>query len=247
MKLKDKVALITGSTSGIGKATAILFAQEGAKIIVTGRNEERGNATVAEIEAAGGEATFIRADLLQTDQITNLLEESIKTYGKLDILYNNSGIVESSFTFEDLTEKIWDDVFDTNIKAVYLLTQKALPYLLETKGNVLVNASIAGIRPLSGHAYCAVKSAVIMLTQTLATTYAEKGIRVNAILPGLTETPILDPLDKEMITALEAGIPMKRMAADVEMAKPALFLASDEASYITGHALVVDGGLSLVK
>ena len=245
MKLKGKTALITGSTSGIGQSMAIMFAQEGAKVIVTGRNDERGRAVVSDIKAKNGEAVFIRADLLKMDELDYLFDESIKAYGNLDILVNNSGIAPS-VPFEDVTEEIWKSVFDTNLTAVYRLTQKALPYLLKSKGNVLTISSIAGLVPINLlYAYNASKSAVIMLMRTLAKDYAEKGVRFNAICPGSTATPILSTLDQELQKSIEASIPMKRLADPKEMAKAALFLVSDDGSYVTGHALVVDGGLSL--
>ncbi|MFT9266469.1 SDR family NAD(P)-dependent oxidoreductase [Oenococcus sp.] len=246
MKLKEKVAIVTGGTSGIGEASAILFAAEGAKVVVAGRNQENGRAVVQHIKDQGGEAVFVQADMLNTDDIDKLLNTTIEAYGKIDILFNNAGISVAK-PLEEMTYEEFDNVMDTNLKAPFQMCKQAMPYLMKTKGTILNTSSIAGLSTNSNsYAYSASKSALISLTKVLARDYAAKGVRVNAICPGITETPILNTVNGEQMSYLEAIIPMQRVGQPIEIAKPALFLVSDDASYITGSTLVVDGGITLV-
>ncbi|MDV0445655.1 Glucose 1-dehydrogenase [Methanimicrococcus sp. At1] len=245
MKLENKVAIVTGGTSGIGKAAALRFGSEGAKVVISGRNIERGNSVAEEIQKNGGEACFIQADMSKPEDMDTLLEKIIEKYGKLDILFNNAGISDA-VPLDEFTDERWDAVMDTNLKAPFQLARKAMPYLLKTKGNILNTASVAGIRATRmAYAYGASKSGLIMLTKVLALDYAEAGIRVNAVCPGVTETPLLGTVRDDALTALKETIPMKRLAEPDEIINAVVFLVSDDASYITGQALCVDGGFTL--
>lgn len=247
MKLKDKVAIVTGGTSGIGAASALLFAEEGAKVVVVGRNEERGNNIVNQIKENKGEAIFVKADMLNPADMDALLKATIDTYGKLDILFNNAGIAISN-SLEEFTYEDFDVVIDANLRSPFQMCKKAMPYILQTKGTILNTSSISGVVTHSnGYAYNSSKAGLISLTKVLAKDYAAQGIRVNAICPGVTETPILGSVNEEQMKYLNASIPMLRTGTPMEIAKAALFLVSDDASYVTGAALVVDGGITLVS
>lgn len=247
-RLDGKVAIVTGATSGIGKASAELFAAEGAKVVVAGRNRERGTTVVDEIKDRGGDAIFVAVDMLEPDDLDRLLKTTIEAYGRLDILFNNAGIAQS-YPLESFKEEDWDYVMRTNLRAPFLMSKKAIPYLRRTRGTVLNTASISGLRPdPMGYAYNTSKAALIMMTRVLAKDFAADGIRANALCPGVTETPILqggDERTQNAIAALIKVIPMGRLADPADIAKAALFLVSDDASYITGQALTVDGGLTL--
>lgn len=242
-KLKDKVALITGATSGIGRETAKLFANEGAKVIVTGRNEKRGHDVVAEIDASGGQAEFFATDVTKQDTINSLIKYVKCKYGRLDILFNNAGVFVTA-ALEEITEEIWDSVYAANVKSMMLMTQQFEGMLRENHGTILNNASIGG---LDGHTigrkeyiYASSKAAAIKFSKLCALNMAPE-VRVNCICPGITDTPIYTNRDFSRFK----GIPMERVASPEEIAKAALFLVSDDASYITGVTLPVDGGASL--
>lgn len=244
-RLDGKVAIITGATSGIGQASAELFAAEGAKVVVVGRNKERGQKVVDGIKGKGGEATFVAVDMLNADDFDNLLRTTIDTYGKLDILFNNAGVAVSG-PLETFKDEDWDFVVKTNLRAPYQLCKKAMPYLIRTKGNILNTASMSGLRADSnGFAYNPSKAGLVMLTQVIAKDFAGVGVRCNAICPGITETPILGTVEATQMEALRNAIPLKRMAQPIDIANAAVFLVSDEASYITGAALPVDGGITI--
>lgn len=242
-KLLNKVALITGATSGIGHATARLFACEGAQVIVTGRNEKRGYEVVTEIESGGGRAEFYTVDVTKQETIKALFEYVEKQYGRLDILFNNAGVFVTA-ALEEITEEIWDSVYATNVKSMMLMTKQFECMLRENHGTILNNASIGG---LDGHTigrkeyiYASSKAAAIKFSRLCALNMAPD-VRVNCICPGITDTPIYTNRDFSRFK----GIPMDRVASPEEIAKAALFLVSDDASYITGVTLPVDGGASL--
>lgn len=243
LKLQDKVALITGATSGIGRAAAETFAHEGAKVVVTGRNEKRGHEVVAEIDANGGQAEFFATDVTKKDAIDSLFEYVESKYGRLDILFNNAGVFVTA-ALEEITEEMWDSVYATNVKSMMLMTQRFEGMLRENHGTILNNASIGG---LDGHTigrkeyiYASSKAAAIKFSRLCALNMAPD-VRVNCICPGITDTPIYTNRDFSRFK----GIPMERVASPEEIAKAALFLVSDDASYITGVTLPVDGGASL--
>lgn len=244
--LKGKVAIVTGSTSGMGKASAILFAKEGAKVVVVGRNVDRGESTAAAIKNNGGDAIFIRADATKEDDVKQLIDETIKTYGKIDVLYNVAG-GGKQMPLETDTVENWNTTFDMNVITAFLMTKYAMPYLLETKGSIINTSSVAGVRAvMPNYSYAAANAGVIMMTKTYAKYYAAQGVRMNVIVPGLIDTPIWAQAPAELKKALADEIPMKRMGEAEEIASVALFLASDMSSYVTGQAICVDGAQSIV-
>jgi len=249
MRLENKVALITGGTSGIGEATAILFAKEGAKVTITGRNESRGSSVAERIIKDGGFATFIRTDVRRAEDCVRAVKETLTAHGGLDILFNNAGVFFPHTTVE-CTEEEWDLQMDINLKGTFLMSKAALPHMIENRRGVIINNSsgwgIAGGD--SAVAYCASKGGVVLLTKAMAIDHGRQGIRVNCICPGDVDTPML-PEDARMrglkwedYLAGCANRPLGRIGTTEEIAKAALFLASDDSSFMTGAALVVDGG-----
>ena len=242
MKLAGKVAIVTGATQGIGRAGALRFAKEGAKVVCAGRNATKGEAVVEEIKAMGGEAIFVQTDIKSEADMDKLLKATIDAYGRLDILYNNAGIAYSEDLFQYDQVK-WDELIEVNLRAPYLLCKKALPLLLETKGNILNTSSISGLKAQHrGYAYNASKTALIRITEIMALEFAPQGVRVNAICPGVTKTDILATVAPEQLEQLAMAIPMGRLGEPEEIAAAAVFMVSDDASYMTGQALAIDGG-----
>ena len=249
MRLKDKVALITGGTSGIGEATAVLFAREGAVVAITGRNQKRGAAVLAAIKETGDEGQFLRADVSSAADCRRVVEETVSTFGRVDILFNNAGVFYPQ-TALDCSEKQWDEQIDVNLKGTFLMSKFVLPVMIrQGRGVIVNNASGWGI--VGGDhavAYCASKGGVVLMTKAMAIDHGSQGIRVNCVCPGDVETPML-PADAKM-RGLKwdeyikgcANRPLGRVGTAEEIAKAVLFLASDESSFMTGAALVVDGG-----
>lgn len=251
MKLADKVAIITGAGSGIGRATAILFAQEGAKVVVADIVEGVGEETVAQIKEAGGEAIFVRADVSKASDVENMIQTAVDTYGQLNILYNNAGLTIPAMVTE-ATEEVWQRTLDVNLKGVMLGCKYAIPEMQKQGGGSIVNtASMLGLVASPRQApYCAAKGGVVLLTMQVAIDYAAHNIRVNCICPSEVNTPMHrkfveeSPDPEATRKRLMERIPLNRVAEPEEIAKAALFLASDDSSYITGVALPVDGGLT---
>jgi NAD(P)-dependent dehydrogenase (short-subunit alcohol dehydrogenase family) len=249
MRLQNKVALITGGTSGIGQATAILFAKEGASLAITGRNEKRGHAVANQILQSGGKAIFIRTDVRKAAECRRAVDETLNSFGKLDILFNNAGVFYPQTTLE-CSEEEWDLQIDINLKGTFLMSKFALPGMIEQCGGVIINNS-SGWGIVGGDkavAYCASKGGVVLLTKAMAIDHGRQGIRVNCICPGDVDTPML-PEDArvrgmkwEDYLAGCANRPLGRIGTTDEIAKAVLFLASDDSSFMTGAALVVDGG-----
>jgi NAD(P)-dependent dehydrogenase (short-subunit alcohol dehydrogenase family) len=249
MRLKDKVALITGGTSGIGEATALLFAKEGAAIGITGRNRERGAAVVKRIKQVGNEAVFLPADVSVAKDCRNAVEETVRAFGRLDILFNNAGVYYPQTAME-CSEREWDEQIDVNLKGTFLMSKFALPVMIAQRGGVIINNS-SGWGIVGGDhavAYCASKGGVVLMTKAMAIDHGAQGIRVNCVCPGDVETPML-PVDAKMrglkwedYIAGCANRPLGRVGTAEEIAKAVLFLASDDSSFMTGAALVVDGG-----
>ncbi len=251
MRLADKVALITGGTSGIGRATAVLFAQEGARVAITGRNEVRGREVMAEIEQAGGAATFVRSDVRFAEECHRAVEETLRAFGGLDILFNNAGVFYPNTVLAG-TEEEWDLTLDINLKGTYLMSKYALPTMIAQGSGVIINnASNWGlVGGPKAAAYCASKGGVVLLTKAMALDHAGQGIRINCICPGDVLTPMLTEEARRLGVAWEtylaaaADCPMGRVGRPEEVAKAVLFLASDDSSFMTGTALVADGGFT---
>ena len=249
MRLANKTALITGGTSGIGRTTAVLFAKEGARVAITGCNEMRGLAVVEEIEAASGTAIFIRSDVRSAAECRQAVEQTLQTFGRLDILFNNAGVFYPN-TVPDSTEEEWDLTLDICLKGTYLMSKFALQAMLAQKSGVIINNS-SGWGLVGGNAaaaYCAAKGGVVLLTKAMAIDHGPQGIRVNCVCPGDVDTPML-PEDArrrgmkwEDYLATASDRPMGRIGKPEEIAAAVLFLASDEAQFITGAVLAVDGG-----
>ncbi len=249
MRLEKKVTLITGGTSGIGEATAVLFAREGAKVAITGRNQERGRKILAQIEKDGGHGIFIRSDVRLRDDCRRAVDETLRAFGRLDVLFNNAGVFYPH-TVLDCSEEEWDLQMDTNLKGTFLMSKFALAGMIAQGGGVIINNS-SGWGIVGGDsavAYCASKGGVVLLTKAMAIDHGRQGIRVNCLCPGDVDTPML-PADArlrglkwETYLAGCANRPMGRIGTAEEIAKAALFLACDDSSFMTGAALVVDGG-----
>lgn len=249
MRLAHKVALITGGTSGIGQATALLFSQEGARVAITGRSAERGHKVVRAIEQAGGKAIFVECDVRSAEQCRHAVESTIAAFGRLDVLFNNAGVYYPH-TALDCSEEEWDLQIDINLKGTFLMSKYALPPMIAQGGGVIINNS-SGWGLVGGDAavaYCASKGGVVLLTKAMAIDHGRQGIRVNCICPGDVDTPMLPDdarrrgLQWDDYLAGAANRPMGRIGTAEEIAKAALFLASDDSSFMTGASLVVDGG-----
>lgn len=256
MKLADKVVLITGAGMGIGRATALLFACEGVRVAVADYDPASGKETVDLIHQQGGECTFIQADVSQPEQVRSMVQEVTGTYGRIDILHNNAGIDLPQATNVIATEiEDWDRILSINLKGAFLCSKHVIPELIKAGGGVIINtASIAGLVPMSQEAaYGASKAGLVLLTKQMARDYAEYGIRVNNVCPGPMEKPMrhrLDYLEGDEVAfakrqTFSEQIPLGRMCLPEDIAQAVLFLASDDASMITGADLVVDGGFTL--
>jgi NAD(P)-dependent dehydrogenase (short-subunit alcohol dehydrogenase family) len=249
MRLKNRVAIITGGTSGIGEATAMLLAQEGASLAITGRNQQRGKSVVDRIKQHGGETIFIPTDVSRADDCRRAVDETLRTFGRIDILFNNAGVFYPQTAIE-CSEREWDEQIDVNLKGTFLMSKFALPAMIAQGHGVIINNS-SGWGLVGGDhavAYCASKGGVVLLTKAMAIDHGRQGIRVNCICPGDVETPML-PADAKMrglawdkYLAGCSERPLGRIGTAEEIAKAVLFLASDDSSFMTGAALVVDGG-----
>ena len=248
MKLKEKVAVVTGAASGMGKEIALLFAKEGAHVVVCDLNLESAKQTVEEIKKNGGQALAVAANVSKEEDIQYLFNEAIKTYGTLDILINNAGIMDNFVPIEDLTDELWDRVIAVNATGQMRAIRKAIPTFLAKGKGVIVNiASAAGLQgSRAGVAYTASKHAVVGLTKNVAFQYATKGIRCNAIAPGGVNTNIgttmNNPNQFGMERAMSGASSNPRSGEASEIATIALFLASDEASFVNGAIIPADGG-----
>jgi NAD(P)-dependent dehydrogenase (short-subunit alcohol dehydrogenase family) len=240
-----KVALITGGTSGIGKATAQAFVRAGAKVVICGRNQERGQEVVGELKAMNGDALFVKTDVSKAVEVESLLDTTIATYGRLDYAANIAGIGAYATTV-NCTEKLWDLIMRVNVKSMWLCLKYEIPHILKQGGAIVNMSSITGLVGIVGQpVYSASKHAIIGLTKTAALEYAKSGIRINAICPGSILTPMQDPVingDPEIEARIGARHPIGRMGTAEEVAAAIHWLCSDAASFVTGCAMIVDGG-----
>jgi NAD(P)-dependent dehydrogenase (short-subunit alcohol dehydrogenase family) len=247
-RLDNKVALITGAGAGVGRATAILFAKDGAKVVVADINADAGEETVSMIGQAGGEGKFVKADVSKTEDIRGAIQACLDTYGKLNILFNNAAIAEPVIeTTVECTEENWDKVLAIDLKGLWLAMKYAIPEMLKTGGGSIINAaSQAATRGNAGFpAYTAAKGGVVSLSKATAIEYADKNIRVNILEPGFISTPMVQPFleNPAMRKKVVEGTPQRRLGKPEEVAYAVLFLACDESSHITGAELAVDGGI----
>jgi NAD(P)-dependent dehydrogenase (short-subunit alcohol dehydrogenase family) len=250
MRLKDKIAIITGAGSGQGRAAAGIFAREGAKIVVSDWKPELGDETATLVKKAGGEAIFVRTDVSESADVQNLIRTTISTFGRIDILYNNAGVGFSSpLSMSDVLntpEDDWDRVIAINLRSLFLTSKYGIPEMIKTGGGSIINtASIAAmIGSEAAHAYTAAKGGMVALSRALAVEFGPKNIRVNCICPGAIDTPmiapVVDPLKKSGQPFMTS--PIRRLGTPEDIANCALYLASDESSFVTGATFVVDGG-----
>jgi NAD(P)-dependent dehydrogenase (short-subunit alcohol dehydrogenase family) len=249
VRLANKVALITGGASGIGRATALRFAREGSAVAVVDLEEVGGQAVVRAIVGEGGRALFLRCDVSQAADCQRAVRETLDRLGRLDILFNNAGIIRRA-TVIDTTEEEWDRVMAVNVKSIFLLAKYAIPVMAQAGGGVIINTAsgwglIGGRKAVS---YCASKGAVVNMTRAMALDHGEQNIRVNCICPGDTDTTMLRDEARQLgesderFLAEAADRPLQRIGRPEDIAQAALYLASDASSFVTGAALVVDGG-----
>ena len=246
----DRVALVTGASSGIGRATAKRFAAEGTQVVGVDVDVDGGRETVSEIEAAGGEATFVEADVTDESDVEEMVAAAVDSYGGLDCAFNNAGIEGQEARASEQSTSNWEQVIDTNLKGVFLSMREEIPVLMENGGGAIVNtASIAGLRGFRNLSpYVASKHGVVGLTKTAALEFSGDGVRVNAVCPGVIETPMVARAQEENPEAMEATVaatPADRLGQPAEIAAAATWLCSDDASFVTGESLVVDGGFTV--
>jgi len=244
-RLKDKVSLITGGGSGIGRATCLLFAREGATVSVADYDDQGGQETVQQVQAAGGQAVFIRADVSKSADVRNMLNTTVETYGRIDVLFNNAGIEGPSAKLANYPEDAWERVIATDLTSVYLGMKYVIPHMIKQGGGVILStASVAGLVGFPGSgAYAAAKAGVINMTRMVALEYAKKNIRINCICPGVISTPmaqrVIGGRTEEQVARME---PIGRLGLPEDIANAALFLAGDESSFATGAPFIIDGG-----
>jgi len=244
-KLEGKVAVVTGASRGIGRAIALKLADEGAKVVVNySGSQAKAEEVVAMIQENGGEAIAVQASVSQSEEVTALIDTAVKTFGSLDILVNNAGITRDNLLMR-MKEDEWDDVLDTNLKGVFLCTKAVTRQMMKQRAGRIINiSSIVGVAGNAGQAnYVAAKAGVIGLTKTTAKELASRNILVNAIAPGFIETEMTDQLPEELKQGMLTQIPLAKLGQPEDIAKAVAFLASDDANYMTGQTLNIDGGM----
>lgn len=242
---EGKTVVITGATSGIGEATARMFAQNGAEILFIGRDTKKGEALAKDIIQAGGKAQFYRCNVSLEAEVEKFAEFTGKKWGHIDVLFNNAGVMPPSAEIEDIPAREWEETFEVNLYGMFYVTRRLKPLLFACGGCIVNNASIAGMQSYvtgRSYAYSASKAAVIQFSRQMAKNYAPAGIRVNCICPGIIDTPILGERDQKVYAE---RVPLGYVGKPEEVAEVVMFLASEKASYITGAVLPVDGGVNL--
>ena len=242
-----KVAFVTGAANGIGRATALAFAREGANVVVADISEQGIQETTRLIEEAGGRALAVRCDVTRTEDVKAALDKAVEAFGRLDFAFNNAGVEQPITATADLTKEEWDRIIDIDLRGVFLCMKHEIPLLLKHGGGAIVNTSSgAGVKGIAGQgAYCAAKFGIVGLTKAAALDYASQNIRINAVCPGIIETPMMDrfsggtPEGRERVIAQE---PVGRMGKPEEIAAAVVWLCSEPAAFVIGHALVMDGG-----
>ncbi len=247
----DKVVLVTGAGSGIGRATALKFAAEGASVVIGNRNETAGQETVDLIQQAGGKASFYRTDVTKLENVQSLIKYTVDTYGGLHAAFNNSGVDDPQAMTNEHTEDTFDLVMNVNVKGVWYSMKCEIEHMLANGGGAIVNtSSIAGLIGFPGHApYVASKHAVMGLTKTAALEYAKQGVRVNAVCPGAVKTPLLDNFtggDSATVEYMKSLHPIGRLGKPHEIADVVVWLCSDEASFVLGQGVTIDGGFTAI-
>lgn len=250
MRLKGRVALITGGASGMGQVASQLFASEGAKVVVTDVSDDAGRATAAEIDGAGGDALYVHADVSREADAKAMVDAAVERFGRLDILYNNAGVMlNDDGSVDSMDESVWDRTLAINVKGVAFGCKYGVPAMIAGGGGSIINVAsfVAWLGAATSQtAYTASKGAVLAMTREIAVEFARKGVRCNALCPGPIETPLLTQLlsDDAKRRRRFVHIPMGRLGRAEELAKAALFLASDDSSFMTGASLIVDGGIT---
>ncbi len=242
-KLEDKIAIITGSGSGIGRETALLFAKEGAKVVVADMNEKAGEETVAQIKK-NGDGVFVKLDVSNREQTKQMVKATLEKYDRIDILINNAGIIQDAF-LSKMTEDQWDKVINVNLKGVFNCTQAVVEVMMNQGNGVIINtSSIVGLNGNVGQVnYAATKAGLIGMTKTLAKELGKKGIRVNAVAPGFIATPMTSTVSEKILEMMKEKTPLRRLGEPKDIANAYLYLASEDANFVNGAVLCVDGGL----
>jgi NAD(P)-dependent dehydrogenase (short-subunit alcohol dehydrogenase family) len=242
--LRDKVAFITGGSSGIGRAAALAFAREGTKVAIASTQPKEGGETVTEIRSQGGEAFFVETDVAKSAQVEAAVRKTVEVFGRLDFAFNNAGINGEINPVDQYSEEGWDTIIGINLKGVWLSMKYEIPHMLKNGGVIVNNSSICGFisMPLEIAPYVASKHGVIGLTKAAGREYAKRGIRINAVCPGAIRTPLNQDMPEEMVKPILDLQPIGRWGRPEEVAEAAVWLCSDAASFITGTTLLIDGG-----
>jgi NAD(P)-dependent dehydrogenase (short-subunit alcohol dehydrogenase family) len=245
---KDKVAFVTGGASGIGRVASLALSKEGANVVVTDVSEKGGQETVHLIEQQGGKAVFVKADVTKTDEVQAAVETASKRFGRLDFALNNAGVDGVRARLADYPEEVWHQVLNINLTGVFLCMKHEIPLISkQNRGSIVNISSVAGVTGFPGHAaYTASKHGVVGLTRNAALDYAKVGIRVNAICPAYSRTPMVDRMfaeNPDFEAKLISRVPLRRLGTPEEIAQAVIYLFSEAASFITGHALMMDGGI----